>query len=82
LDIYFDKIKRRSYFRSVIDNYFIPNENQALFLDSEPNIVAGPPLLARECMSSESSRVKPKASISISRLKLKSKLSLLDFSMP
>lgn len=25
LDIYFDKVKRRSYFRSVIDNYFIPH---------------------------------------------------------
>lgn len=25
LDIYFDKVKRRSYFRSVIDNYFVPH---------------------------------------------------------
>jgi hypothetical protein len=79
-DIYFDKGKRRSYFRNIIDNYFTPHDSQTHFLESEPNMAMAPPLLSRDSKSSESSRVKHNGSIS--RLKLKSKLSMMDFSMP
>jgi hypothetical protein len=81
VDIYFNKTKRKSYFRSVIDNYFTPNDHQASShpYESEHTIAIGPPILSRDCLSSESSRVKARDSLSISRLKLKSRVSLLDF---
>lgn len=71
LEIYFSRAKRRTYFRQVIDNYFLPEHN--------PSISLCPPALRRESATSDSPK-RGRGNISISQLRLKERQSMLDFS--
>ena len=73
LEIYFNRSKRRAYFRQVIDDYFKPEP-------SAPRSLC-PPDLRRESATSDSPKRGRRTDISISQLRFKERQSLLDFSL-
>jgi hypothetical protein len=80
-DIYFDKGKRKAYFRHVIDNYFAAGSHRSIQypLEIDSSFSLGPPLLLRDSASSESPKRRKVENINFSRLKLKSRVSMMDF---
>lgn len=71
LDIYFNRTKRRAYFRQVIDGYFQPEP-------SAPRSLC-PPDLRRDSATCDSPKRGRRTEVSISQLRLKERQSMLDF---